>query len=97
MHLIPLNIMTAPWPFVMCGIDMIGEIKPTASNGYRFILVAIDYVTKWVEATSFSSVTKNVVARFIKHNLICQYDIPERLIIDNGTNLNNAMINEVCT
>ena len=59
---------------------MIGEIKPTASNGHRFILVAIDYFTKWVEAASFASVTKNVVARFIKQNVICHYGIPERII-----------------
>ena len=55
----------------MWGINMIGEIKPTASNGHHFILVAIDYFTKWVEAASFASVTKNVVTRFIKQNLIC--------------------------
>ena len=50
--LVPLNVLTAPWPFAMWGINMIGEIKPTASNGHRFILVAIDYFTKWVEAAS---------------------------------------------
>src|ERR1051325_5999221 len=76
---------------------MIREIKPTASNGHRFILVAIDYFTMWVEAASFASVTKNVVARFIKHNLICRYDTPERIITDNGSNLNNKMITELCT
>ena len=81
----------------MWGIDMIWEIKPTASNGYRFILVAIAYFTKWVEAASYASVTKNVAAWFIKHNLICRYGIPERIITDNGTNLNNAMIMELCT
>ena len=76
---------------------MIREIKPTASNGHHFILVAIDYFTKWVEAASFASVTKNVVAQFIKNNLIYRYGIPERIITDNGTNLNNAMITELCT
>ena len=45
---VPLNVLTAPWPFAMWGIDMIGKIKPTASNRHRFILVAIDYFTKWV-------------------------------------------------
>ena len=49
----------------MWGIDMIGEIRPTASNGNRFILVAIDYFTKWVEAASYATVTKNIVERFI--------------------------------
>ena len=67
---VPLNVLMAPWSFSMWGIDMIGEIKPTASNGHRFILVAIDYFTKWVKAASFASVTKNVFARFIKQNLI---------------------------
>ena len=42
---IPLNVMTAPWPFAMWGIEMIGEIKPTASNGHFFILVTTAYFT----------------------------------------------------
>ena len=80
----------------MWGIDVIGEIRPTASNGHCFILVAIDYFTKWVEEASFATVTKNFVARFIWHNLICRYDVPERIITDNGKNLNNTMITELC-
>ena len=75
---------------------MIGEIKPTASNGHHFILVSIDYLMKWVEATSFASVTKNFVARFIKYNLIYRYGIPERIITYNGTNINNTIITELC-
>ena len=55
----------------------------------------IDYFTKWVEATSFATVTKNIVARFIRHNLICQYGVPEWIITNNGTNLNNKMITEL--
>ncbi|KAK2423436.1 hypothetical protein QL285_033889 [Trifolium repens] len=66
----PLNVLTAPWPFSMWGIDMIGMIEPNASNGHRFILVAIDYFTKWVEAASYANVTKQVVARFIKKEII---------------------------
>ena len=91
-----MNVLTAAWPFAMWGIDMIREIRPTASNEHHFILVAIDYFTKWVEATSFATVTKNIVARFIRHNLICRYGVPERIITDNGTNLNNTMIIELC-
>ncbi|XP_070028796.1 uncharacterized protein [Nicotiana sylvestris] len=37
--------MSAPWPFVAWGMDVIGPIEPSASNGHRFILVAIDYFT----------------------------------------------------
>lgn len=75
---------------------MIGSIEPTTSNGHRFILVGIDYFTKWVEATSYTNVTKQVVAHFIKHNIICCYGIPEKIITDNGSNLNNDMMTKLC-
>nr|XP_027188669.1 uncharacterized protein LOC101504764 [Cicer arietinum] len=52
---VPLNTLLAPWPFSMWGIDVIGMIEPKASNGHRFILVAIDYFTKWVEAASYAN------------------------------------------
>ena len=71
-------------------------IEPKASNGHRFILVAIDYFTKWVEAASYANVIKQVVVPFIKNNLICRYGAPSRIIIDNGSNLNNKMMTELC-
>ena len=78
-------------------MDVIGPITPKASDGHYFIFVVIDYFTKWVEAASYASVTKSVVARFIKREIICQYGFPERITSDNGLNLNNDMVTEVCT
>ncbi|GAU25046.1 hypothetical protein TSUD_155200 [Trifolium subterraneum] len=92
----PLNVLASPWPFSMWEIDMIGMIEPKASNGHRFILVVIDYFTKWVEAASYANVTKQVVARFIKKEIICRYGIPSKIITDNGSNLNNKTMKELC-
>ncbi|PKI58267.1 hypothetical protein CRG98_021349, partial [Punica granatum] len=50
-----LHPMVAPWPFSMWGMDVIGLINPKASNGHLFILVAIDYFTKWIEAITLAS------------------------------------------
>ena len=58
--------MTSPWPFSTWGIDVIGKITPAASNGNKFILVAIDYFNKWVEAASYTTLTTVQVAHFIK-------------------------------
>ncbi|RDX90157.1 Retrovirus-related Pol polyprotein from transposon 17.6, partial [Mucuna pruriens] len=88
--------LNAPWPFSMWGIDVIGPIEPKASNGHWFILVAIDYFTKWVEAASYSSVTRSIVVQFIKKDIICRYGLPAHIITDNGTNLNNKMMTELC-
>ncbi|RDY01034.1 Pol polyprotein, partial [Mucuna pruriens] len=61
-----------------------------------FILVAIDYFTKWVEASSYPSVPRKTVIRFIKRDIICRYGLPAHIITDNGTNLNNKMMTELC-
>jgi transposase InsO family protein len=76
---------------------VVGPINPKASNGHRFILVAIDYFTKWVEACSYVYVTQKVVKRFIERDLICRYGLPERIVTDNAKNFNGKMIVELCT
>ena len=45
---------------------MIGRIAPKALNGHEYILVAIDYFTKWVEAASYSVLKAKHMARFIE-------------------------------
>ncbi|XP_015075324.1 uncharacterized protein K02A2.6-like [Solanum pennellii] len=77
-------------------MDVIGPIEPAASNGHRFILVAIEYFTKWVEATTYKSVIKKVVADFVRNNLICSFGVPESIITDNGANLNSHLMREIC-
>ncbi|RDX85143.1 Pol polyprotein, partial [Mucuna pruriens] len=91
-----LHNLTPPWPFSMWGIDVIEPVEPKASNGHKFILVAIDYFTKWVEAASYPNVMCSVVVRFIKRDIICHYGLPAHVIIDNNTNLNNKVMIELC-
>jgi len=73
-------------------MDVIGLVIPKALNSHEYILVAINYFTKWVEATSYKGVTQAVVARFLKHNIIFHYGMPRELIIDNEVNVNGKMI-----
>ncbi|XP_070035426.1 uncharacterized protein [Nicotiana tomentosiformis] len=65
-----LNATSAPWPFSAWGIDVIGPIEPADSNRHRFILVAIDYFTKWNEAASYKAVTKKVVVDFVRDRIV---------------------------
>ncbi|WKA03675.1 hypothetical protein VitviT2T_021774 [Vitis vinifera] len=60
------------------------EISPKSSNGHEFILVAIDYFTKWVEAASYARLTSSGVASFIRSHIICRYEVPHELISDRG-------------
>ena len=77
--------MTSPWPFLVWGIDVIGRIAPKDSNGHEYILVAINYFTKWVEATSYSILKAKHVARFLENSIICQFMVSQEIISDNGS------------
>ena len=85
-HVLPfeLHALTSPWPFSIWGIDVIGKVSLKSSNGHEYILVAIDYFTKWVEATSYTILTAAKVAKFIRSHIICRYGIPYELILDRG-------------
>ena len=86
MHVPPseLHTMATPWPFSVWGIVVIGKITPPASNGHKFILVAIDYFTKWVESASYATLTAVQVPHFIKQNIIYRYGVPNAFVSDNG-------------
>ena len=85
-HLPPikLHFISSSWPFLAWGLDIIGEIQLTASNGHRFILVVVDYFTKWVEAESYTKLGAKQVAKFIQKNLFYRYGIPHHIVSDNG-------------
>lgn len=66
-----LQNLTTPWSFSMWGIDVVGPMPQKAPNGHQYIIVAIDYFTKWVEAASFSTITMKNITRFISKDIIC--------------------------
>ncbi|XP_049401668.1 uncharacterized protein LOC125865514 [Solanum stenotomum] len=76
-------------------MDVIGPIEPKASNRHRFILVAIDYFTKWVEAITFKAVTKKAVMDFVHSNIICRFGIPKIIMTNNAANLNSNLMKNV--
>ena len=79
-----LNSLLSLWPFASWGIDIIGEIRPNASNGHKYIVVAIDYFSRWIEAESFGTLKAKQMAKFIEKSLICRYGVPYHIVTDNG-------------
>ncbi|XP_070056902.1 uncharacterized protein [Nicotiana tomentosiformis] len=91
-----LNVMGSPWLFAALCMDVIGPVEPVASNRHHFILVAIDYITKWVKASTYKAVTKKVMADFVCNNIVCKFGILESIITDNASNLNSDIMREIC-
>ena len=49
-----LHALTSPWPFSVWGMDVIGKVSLKSFSDHKYILVAIHYFTKWVEAASYA-------------------------------------------
>jgi hypothetical protein len=64
----------------MWGLDVIGPIDSKANNGHKFILVAIEYFTKWVDAWSYAYITQKLIESFIEKYMICHYDVQAILV-----------------
>jgi hypothetical protein len=80
-----LHPIIKPWPFRGWGLDFIGQIHPPSSKGHHFMLVAIDYFTKWTEVVPLKNMTHKEVIEFITEHIIHRFGIPQTLTTDQGT------------
>ena len=70
-----------------------GPFPPSYNNLY--ILLAVDYVSKWVEAIPTRTNDAKVVAQFVRSHIFSRFGTPRALIIDNGTHFCNKVIDKV--
>ncbi|CAM8901295.1 unnamed protein product [Rhodiola kirilowii] len=76
--------------FDVWGLDFMGPFP--VSCGYTYILVAVDYVSKWVEAKATRCDDAKTVIEFLRTNLFCRYGVPKAIISDQGTHFCNRMM-----
>ena len=56
--------ISSPWPFTQCRIDIMGPL-PLGKKQLRFMIVAIDYITKWVEVEPLTMIIETKVTSFV--------------------------------
>ncbi|CAN6567516.1 unnamed protein product [Malus baccata var. baccata] len=76
--------------FDVWGIDFMGPFP--SSYGFIYILLAVDYVSKWVEAKATRTNDSKVVADFIKTNIFARFGMPRVIISDGGSHFCNRTI-----
>ncbi|XP_070191641.1 uncharacterized protein [Littorina saxatilis] len=81
-------------PFKQVAVDIIGPIHPPSDRGHRFILVTVDYATRYPEATPLRKIDTPHVAEALWENWT-RVGIPEKVLSDNGTQFKSEMMQEV--
>ncbi|GJX38838.1 reverse transcriptase domain-containing protein [Tanacetum coccineum] len=90
-----LNPITSPWPFYKWGIDIAGPF-PEGPDKVKFLIVAMDYFTKWIEAKPVATITGNQVKKFVWENIVCRFGLPGEIISDNGKQFRDNPFRDWC-
>ena len=88
-NMMPLNPILVIEIFDCWGIDFMGPFP--SSFGFLYILVAIDYVSKWIEAIPCRNNDHKTVIKFLKENILSRFGIPRAMISDGGTHFCNKV------
>ena len=78
-----LNLVSNPWPFTQWVLNII-DLFPWAMGNHRFVLVVVDYFTKWAKAEALSNIQDVYVKNFVWRNIVTRFGVPESLVSDNG-------------
>lgn len=93
---IPLQPQMFLQAFEKWAIDFIGSINPPGKNtGARYIIKAIDYVTRWAEAQAVKYCSADIVAHFIFKHILTRFRCPKILMSDRGTHFVNETIQDL--
>jgi hypothetical protein len=81
----PKNLcsISSLWPFAEWGVDLVRPM-PTEKGNKKFLIVAVDYFTKWVEAEALATITTENVANFLWRSVVCRFGIPHAFVTDNA-------------
>ncbi|GKA07546.1 reverse transcriptase domain-containing protein [Tanacetum coccineum] len=90
-----LTPITSPWPFYKWGID-IAKPFPKGPGKVKFLIVAIDYFTKWIEAKPVATITGNQVKKFVWDNIVCRFGLPGEIVSDNGKQFRDNPFKDCC-
>ncbi|RVW89310.1 Gag-Pol polyprotein [Vitis vinifera] len=91
-----LKPVSSPWPFAQWGMDIVGPL-PAAPAQKKFLLVATDYFSKWVEAEAYASIKDKDVTKFVWKNIVCRFGIPHTIIADNGPQFDSIAFRNFCS
>jgi hypothetical protein len=89
-----LEPVQAKLPFEKIGIDLIGPF-PLSTLGNRYVIIAVDYLTKWVIAKAIPTATSKEVVDFFVRRIVLQHGAPINVISDRGKCLTSNFTNEL--
>jgi hypothetical protein len=77
------------------GLDLLGPLPPAQGN-LKYVVVAVEYFSKWIEAKPLATITSVTVQKFFWQNIVCRFGVPKAITMDNGTQFDAEAFREFC-
>ena len=89
---LPLKPIKFETHFQQWGLDFIGEINLNSSGQHKWIFIATDYFTKWVEAIPTRVTTYTIIIKFLEENILAIFGCPRNIIVDNAQSFKSTKL-----
>ena len=91
----PLHPLPIVDVFERWHMDILGPLTPS-TEGYKYILVCTDWMSRWVEAIPLHNQEAATIAKALHKEIFCRYDAPRTLLSDRGRNFMSKILKELC-
>ena len=91
----PLHPIQVGWAFERIWIDLVGPLTITKQNNH-YIIVATDYLTRWLEAKAILDASAETLVRFIFEDIVCRHRVHQVILSNNGKNFTSKIVKIIC-
>jgi hypothetical protein len=89
------QLIQPTWPLQRWGLDLLGPLPPAQGN-LRYVVVAVEYFSKWIEAKPLATITSVTIQKIFWQNIVCRFGVPKAITVDNGTQFDVEAFKELC-
>jgi hypothetical protein len=83
------------WPLQRWGLELLGTL-PLAQGNLRYVVVAVEYFSKWIKAKTLATMTLATVQKIFWQSIVCQFVVPKAITVDNGTQFDAETFKTFC-
>jgi hypothetical protein len=91
----PTQLITPSWPLQRWGTDIVGPLT-TAQGNYKYVVVALEYFTKWIEVKPLANIAAAGLKRFFCHNIIYNFGVRREITVDNAKQFDCHIFKDFC-
>jgi hypothetical protein len=89
------QLIQPTWPLQRRGLDWLGPLPPAQGN-LKYVVVAVEYFSMWIEAKPLAIITSAIVQKFFWQSIVCRFGVPKAITIDNGTQFDAETFKTFC-